>query len=531
MADTNTDALSLLLMEIDSHENTWGDELNNNFTKIDEAIAGQVAHATTGGTVTLTEADVRAAFHRVTGVLASNSVIEVPAAANKIYDWRNETTGNFTVTVKVNGQTGVVLPRNDTLRLRCNGTDVINTGFGQGGASGVSYWVGTLGFAGDAYSAAALPQVPTTLVDGLTLEGLINDANTTTTPTLNYGAGGAKTIVMRDGAALAIGEMQASQMGRWKYRVASDKWHWMNPPEARTRGPATFTKPVSKTTTVLTDAATIAWDLSTGANFEVTITSNRALGAFTGGTVGQEGFLTIKQDGTGGWSLNLGDAVYDFLGPAIENIARGANDETIYAYKVISAGSMILRRLGATSIGGSGRDLLEVKAANNSATIDFVLTKWLALYDRFEVDFDNLVPATDGAGFLMRTSTNGGSSYDSGASDYAYIYDRLANTVVDGQVSAGDTKIELAPANVNIGLSNVSTEPSVGMASIHTPGSATKCMVRWGIAVNPANPGFVLARYQGNGVRNTAADVDAIRFLMSSGNISTGSFRLYGIRG
>lgn len=531
MADTNTSVLDLLLMEIDSHENDWGDQTNANLSIIARAIGATVAHAVTTGTVTLTRDNVKDALHRVTGVLVGNVVIEVPATEPKTYFWTNETTGAFTVTVKVTGQTGVVLPRGETVLLRCNGTDVVSVPVAQGALSGTGNWVGTLGFAADAYTASLLPGISNTLVDGMEIEGLIANANTTATPTLAYGGGTAKTIVLRDASAVAIGEMQAGQMGRWKYRSASDKWHWMNPPEARTRGPAIFTKAFGHTVVTLTDAATIAWDLSTGTDFEVTITSNRTLGAFTGGTAGQEGTLRVKQDGTGGWSLNLGNAVYDYWGPSIEDIARGANDVTEYEYKVITANTaMVLKRKGATSIGGSGRDLLALATASNSAQIDFVLTKWLTLYDRFEVDIDALAPATDGVGLHMRTSTDGGSTFDSGASDYAWILDRLSNTVVDGQVDAAGSEIEIAPSNVNIGLSNAAGDTAAATINIHAPGSANKAIITWRIGLVPANPSFVMARYQGVGCRNNNADVDAVRFFCSSGNIASGAFRLYGVR-
>jgi hypothetical protein len=37
------------------------------------------------------------------------------------------------------------------------------------------------------------------------------------------------------------------------------------------------------------------------------------------------------------------------------------------------------------------------------------------------------------------------------------------------------------------------------------------------------------SRIQGGGARLSAADVDAVRFLFSSGNITSGTIRMYGI--
>jgi hypothetical protein len=168
-------------------------------------------------------------------------------------------------------------------------------------------------------------------------------SSTVVSPTVNVDGLGAKTIKKLNSVPLAIGDIGGSGHVCDCIYDGTDVL-LLNPAliagdRANTfTAKQTFNGPVVKGATALTDATTIAWDLSTGADFRVTITSNRTLGPFTNGTVGQEGTFTIAQDGTGGWSLNLGNAVYHFWGPSIENIARGANEETIYEYKMISAG-------------------------------------------------------------------------------------------------------------------------------------------------------------------------------------------------
>jgi hypothetical protein len=63
--------------------------------------------------------------------------------------------------------------------------------------------------------------------------------------------------------------------------------------------------------------------------------------------------------------------------------------------------------------------LIETQTASSSATIDFVLPSG---YSKFEIVFADIVPATDNAAFWLRTSTDGGGTFDSGASDYAWHY-------------------------------------------------------------------------------------------------------------
>lgn len=282
--------------------------------------------------------------------------------------------------------------------------------------------------------------------------------------------------------------------------------------------------------TILTDGANIAWDLSTGIDFEVTLGGNRTLSAFTKGTPGQEGMLVVKQDVTGGRSLDVSNAVYDFPGGFVQNVARGVSDETFYHYKVISATAMQIKRLGATTIGDGGSDLLDVKLASNSATIDFVLTKWLALYDRFEIDFEDVLPATNDVALGLRTSTNGGSSYDAGANDYIWTRLLYVHTGSGFNATGGDDVIELNGPGGTGGLSNVALEAASGKVILHNPGAAGKTRVSWWINYICDNVSLVDAAYNGFGVRNAALDTDAVRFAMSSGNIASGTFRLYGMR-
>ena len=53
------------------------------------------------------------------------------------------------------------------------------------------------------------------------------------------------------------------------------------------------------TVVALTDAATIAVDLSLANNFSVTLAGNRTLGAPTNTTAGQSGVIVVTQDSTG----------------------------------------------------------------------------------------------------------------------------------------------------------------------------------------------------------------------------------------
>ncbi len=97
-----------------------------------------------------------------------------------------------------------------------------------------------------------------------------------------------------------------------------------------------FTKAQRGTPVALTDAATIAVDLSLGNNFTVTLAGNRTLGAPTNVTAGQSGVIVVTQDGTGSRTLAYNSA-YKFAGGTAPTLTTTASAVDVLAYYVESA--------------------------------------------------------------------------------------------------------------------------------------------------------------------------------------------------
>jgi len=139
MASTYTN-IGTELMTTGENAGNWGTKTNTNLQIIEEAIAGYATQAlTSGGTVTLTYTDgtvgdvARHAVIALTGSLSGNAVVEVPSN-EKIWIIDNQSTNAYTVTVRVNGQSGVTWGTSDkgTKILYANGTDVVDTNIGGG---------------------------------------------------------------------------------------------------------------------------------------------------------------------------------------------------------------------------------------------------------------------------------------------------------------------------------------------------------------------------------------------------------------
>jgi len=86
----------------------------------------------------------------------------------------------------------------------------------------------------------------------------------------------------------------------------------------------TLDGPLAATVTTLTDAATIAVDMSTSNNFTVTLGGNRTLGNPTGLVVGQSGSIFVLQDATGSRTLAY-SSYWDFPGGTAPTLSTAAN--------------------------------------------------------------------------------------------------------------------------------------------------------------------------------------------------------------
>lgn len=158
---------------------------------------GRLALATTGGTTALSVAQARVQLIDVTGTLVGNATLEVPAVP-WLWAINNGTSGAFSLTVKVNGQTGVTVPQGKRRVVICDGSDArALSGYV---ASDGDTMTGALTLSGDPSSAlhAATKQYVDNLVAGLDIHPSVRAATTA-----NITLSGAQTI---DGVSVVGGD-------------------------------------------------------------------------------------------------------------------------------------------------------------------------------------------------------------------------------------------------------------------------------------------------------------------------------------
>ena len=248
------------------------------------------------------------------------------------------------------------------------------------------------------------------------------------------------------------------------------------------------------------------------------------------------GDLTISGNGTGVPDIEAGFKVGGTAGLPINNLRVGTDGELITwdasgdpAAVAVGTATHVLTSNGAgaaptfQAAAAGGGQWTEASSGTwvSAATANFTGitgTTKLYLYD--------LVKSAAGA-FRMRTSADGGSSYDSGASNYSSCEWGLAGDDSSMRIdarAASTTSVQIDVADSSIG--DAVTDDIVIEICIWNPEDTAKnTMWSWEFMGSNNDTQYVnLSR--GIGQRVSAAVVDAFQIHMSTGNIA-GSYKLY----
>jgi hypothetical protein len=175
--------------------------------------------------------------------------------------------------------------------------------------------------------------------------------------------------------------------------------------------------------------------------------------------------------------------------------------------------------------GGSGAlVLLEQHTASSSASLAF--TSWYSSsYDEYVIEFVTLIPATNGVSLWLQCSTNGGSTYDTTSANYEYGASSQRTNGIGGGLSNGAVS---GHPWWNTDLSNTASAGLSGSGKLFNPGStAVNKVMIWESYGQNTTLDFYFIKWAGR-YKSTSA-VNAFRVITSSGNIASGTVRIYGV--
>ena len=160
-----------------------------------------------------------------------------------------------------------------------------------------------------------------------------------------------------------------------------------------------------------------------------------------------------------------------------------------------------------------------------TAVADVTMTGYTAYAHKMLIA--DLIPSTDGDGFEIQVSTDGGSTFDSAAGNYSYalhvIDDNGAFTVL------GNVSWSAMPGSQGAQVGNGATEGiSAKFVLFNTTSTAKwqKVIVDSTYLTVDATPR--IAQIRGTAVRRAAQDTDAVRLRFVTGTIASGTWALYG---
>ena len=181
------------------------------------------------------------------------------------------------------------------------------------------------------------------------------------------------------------------------------------------------------------------------------------------------------------------------------------------------------------SVSGGGFNLISTQTASSSSTISF--TSGIdSTYKEYIFKFYDIHPATDNVDFDFQASTDGGSNYNTTMTTSVFIsYHQedgspAALSYVDGQDQGQGTSFQGLSDNQG----NGNDECCVGTLNLFNPSSTifTKHFIS---RFNQYNYDNYSREDYVAGYFNTTSAINAVQFKFDSGNIDSGTIKLYGV--
>jgi hypothetical protein len=172
---------------------------------------------------------------------------------------------------------------------------------------------------------------------------------------------------------------------------------------------------------------------------------------------------------------------------------------------------------------GAKWSLLSTVTASSDATIE--ITDIDGTYTDYVIIMHHVIPVSNAVHLRARISTDGGSTWKSGSVDYSWTETGKEGGTHSSSSDPSLTYIAITNSNT---IGNVNGEGIYGDFWLFNPSNSSVNSI-FGVETFYWRDGYsnffdIGAVYEG-----ATTAVDGIQFFMSSGNISSGTFTLYGV--
>jgi len=320
MPSTYTSRIRLEKQGDGENPNSWGSILNQNVIDlVDEAIAAYTTITVSSADVTLTANDgtsdqSRSPFLELSGTVSASLNVIVPEKS-KAYIINDKTTRENSAVI------------------------TLKSGSGSGSGSTVASGSKKMFFCDSVsvYGLDYLTADTTASFAKLSSANTFTDTNTFNKPVTFTSAVGFATSVSATSIYTTSIAADSAVVSNAVLNVVSVAG------SATFNSQATFSGQLVVPPVTLTEAASIALDLSTATTFFVSLTGNRTLQNPSNALPGQSGYIYVFQDNTGSRTLSYGDS-YNFPDseiPVLSTVAS-AVDMLVYNVRGVSAIDMVL---------------------------------------------------------------------------------------------------------------------------------------------------------------------------------------------
>lgn len=185
------------------------------------------------------------------------------------------------------------------------------------------------------------------------------------------------------------------------------------------------------------------------------------------------------------------------------------------------------------AIGRGGDDTLTELVASASASLAFPFNAYLADYEDFDFILSNVLLATNNQVIRLQTSIDNGSTWSTTLGDYFWSGVHNYGSILEAlfTTSSGDTGISLS---LGLSMGNQANAGYHGTVRLINPAAVQIPKIFFDVSAQKSGETYAgngaVRRMNGIGVRNSAAAINAIRFIPSSGNIASGKITMKGRR-